>query len=906
MNYASGAWLDVDGDTLPDMVMFGLADCEVVQVLVQGATRTSFADRSDSLLPAGVHGLRDGAVVVVDADHVGGLDLFVTGYSGSITVPSTTSYLLLNSIVGNSSSGFADGSAAWLPARALLGYRYAGAAAADLDNNGWQDIVVSGRFSQSGSIAPYETTSVLLNNGSAFVDASSVWLPLDTPAVVYGSVVLADWNNDGFMDVLIHGQQSGTASLAVLRNTGAGFVIDAAASASIAATYYGMADAADYDGDGMVDLVVVGTEYSGSGSFRLYKNSGVSGSLTLSFTQTTSSVGGAASYSRAGVKFVKLGPLPSILASGANSFGNTLHLHWNNGNSTFTDVTASFPTSVMPLSTPLLSVSDANEDGFEDLLFTGTDGTNLPRSYLLYGISAGMTDRTSMFFPGGTPAHPLYLASMSWGDLDQDGVQELVVIGNGGSAASGMFVLKEIEQSLKDVTSTWLTGITNQQYAGDVEVADLNGDKLPDVAYCGYFPTITSGVYMNFNKKNFVVGQSLIGLYYCVVVVVDVNGDGFPEILESGWDESTQGRIILYNNVNGSVFTDVSTVALSGFSYPLMRSVAAVADVDGDGAPDLYLSGRDSNTGVSRCALLRNIAAQNASWTSSAAFEDRSATLMLPKLCVQSGAALFVDLTADGHPDLLLSGNNYMRAYVAQNYSGAGWALVDSTVSVFNGLAPSGRDNPSISAADVRKDNYPDVLICGSIGSAPDCRYYDNENGVFYDTTSSTFRALASVSFAAVGLTDFTGDGVPDAFLTGQSGLCNQLQAYVSGFASQGDLSSSPSSGSASSGNAAPPAETYHPNSLDKESVWIGVGVLGGVALLACLCAPVCCVLSLLCGLVCCVALLAVFLLPLVVIGATTALLVAVLAGISSSIHSPPANENGTNGRSPAQLGKRK
>ncbi|HKB06266.1 MAG TPA: CRTAC1 family protein [Gemmataceae bacterium] len=173
------------------------------------------------------------------------------------------------------------------------------------------------------------------------------------------------------------------------------------------------------------------------------------------------------------------------------------------------------------------------------------------------------------------------------------------------------------------------------------------------------------------------VGLDQPGQYSHGVAVADVNRDGYPDLLVTGYN-----RLVLYMNVpdgnGGRKFTDVTEQAK--LTERLWSSGAAFADLDGDGFPDLYVChygdwGFDTNhptdctyDGKTRdvCApkkfkaLPHKVYRNNGDGT----FTDVTATALArrengkdlpPREDGKGLGVLIADLTGDGKPDLYVA-----------------------------------------------------------------------------------------------------------------------------------------------------------------------------------------------------------------------------------------------------------
>jgi enediyne biosynthesis protein E4 len=137
-----------------------------------------------------------------------------------------------------------------------------------------------------------------------------------------------------------------------------------------------------------------------------------------------------------------------------------------------------------------------------------------------------------------------------------------------------------------------------ESLGGGVAIFDYDGDGLLDIFLPGgghYDGKKVLGhpgrLYKNLGNFRFKdvtaeVGLDKPGQYSHGVAVADINRDGYPDLLVTGYD-----RLTLYLNVpdgkGGRKFVDVTGKA--GLTERLWSSGAAFADFDGDGLPDLYV-----------------------------------------------------------------------------------------------------------------------------------------------------------------------------------------------------------------------------------------------------------------------------------------------------------------------------
>jgi enediyne biosynthesis protein E4 len=130
----------------------------------------------------------------------------------------------------------------------------AGAAFVDIDNDGWQDVVVANGTGWPGTTAPDRATARLFrNNGRGGFDDATAGSGLDVP--MYGmGVAAADYDNDGHEDVLI----TAVGQSRLFHNTGKGRLVDVTNRAGLGGRSGFSTSAAwiDFDRDGLVDLFI--------------------------------------------------------------------------------------------------------------------------------------------------------------------------------------------------------------------------------------------------------------------------------------------------------------------------------------------------------------------------------------------------------------------------------------------------------------------------------------------------------------------------------------------------------------------------------------------------------------------------------------------------------------------------
>ena len=375
-----------------------------------------------------------------------------------------------------------------------------GAAIADYDQDGYEDIFVAG---EAGDNHLWHNN----HNGTYTDMAGSAGIPLTATASVSGAT-FADIDNDGYPDLLLLGGPQ--APNILLHNNGNGTFTDITATSGLGGNAVNNFSASwgDYDNDGFLDVVIVDhADCSGNNAgVHLYHNN-----QNLTFTEVTSYLGTTKISGRGltalFVDYNQDGRVDIMVGNdqGTNYGANVL---WRNDGSNgmggwiFTDVSTSSGFGIA-MAAMGMGVGDYNRDGQYDFYLTNfASSPNPANNILLAGSASGVFTQTQGDQQGGAHAKRSTVPcvsppggqaeSVTWGggfmDFNNDGWVDIWMAGS-GAGANGCTEIQDNTTVLYNLKGIYLdlgeeAGLVGPSTAGSSPTAvftDFNNDGKMDV-----------------------------------------------------------------------------------------------------------------------------------------------------------------------------------------------------------------------------------------------------------------------------------------------------------------------------------------------------------------------------------------------------------------------------------------
>ncbi len=283
--------------------------------------------------------------------------------------------------------------------------------------------------------------------------------------------------------------------------------------------------------------------------------------------------------------------------------------------------------------------ADYNLDGKPDLFITGTDptGKNMAKLY--------KNNRTQNFIPVSTTIPGVVDGSITWGDYDGDGDQDLLIT---GETAKGLIsaIYKNNRNNKFVKIKTNFPGL----HYGTGKFADYDLDGDLDVILSGSDSKghVITEIYQNQKGKFVKTNMGIVALKMSDIAWGDYDNDGDEDFVINGETQDGRFQTRLYNNDGNlhfnAVFTDFVAVRSGSVDW---------GDFDHDGDLDLLITGESYNGPVSK--IYRN---------DRKGFTDIHAQLI--GLYLSDGH--FGDYDNDGDLDVIISGMSHDYRFISRIY----------------------------------------------------------------------------------------------------------------------------------------------------------------------------------------------------------------------------------------------
>lgn len=596
-----------------------------------------------------------------------------------------------------------------------------------------------------------------------------------------------DYDNDGDLDLLLTGLNSlNEPKIYLYQNTGNDVFINT--NANFKAVHKGSIEWVDYNSDGYADLMVAGSDLSGSVTTNLYKNEG-NGKSTLIPTNFPKLFNGRFSwgdYDADGDPDLIIGG--SKEQNGHNALTDENVIFRNDGNDRFTAIQANLQKFFGCKSKWI----DFDNDGDLDIVMFGYTENYYSKALLIYYENRGNDLFTEVFRDESIESVQPVSVSISLGNYDNDGDVDFLLknkptwdnycriyrnnFNNNNEKPHPPDKFGVKREGTKTILY-WNSGSDREtpskalQY--NIRVGSSPGKSdiirphtdlstgfitMPDLINCRdtfrILENLPLGTYYYSIQSidNMLAGSEFsseqtfevkepysrmelgtLPLRYASFAAGDYDNDGDYDFLITGkidWWASYYTKI--FHNNGDSTFTD------SGINIIQLEGNATWGDYDNDNDLDLLIRGQNEPN-KHKTIIYRN---DGHGVFTDIGFND-----------IIWSKALWADFDNDGDLDIV-QGNRTFK-----NYG-------NDSISFFADHSRDGRQE-TLAISDYDKDNDLDVATIASM-----TELFNNETGSFIKTGNKFFNTNPGLGFAgSIDWSDFNNDDYPDLIITGQDTL---------------------------------------------------------------------------------------------------------------------------------------
>jgi hypothetical protein len=591
--------------------------------------------------------------------------------------------------------------------------------AGDVNNDGYDDVVI-GEPSYGGSVGRihfYYGGNPMNDTADAMIVSESYYNCLG-----YSVSDAGDVNNDGYDDVIVGAYYSNSNTGRAYICYGGNLIIndtpDVTMTGGIGDSFgFSVSGAGDVNNDGYDD-VIVGARYYNSCTGRAYiYYGGSSMDSTADVTMTGEGIDNNLGFSVSNAGDVNNDGYDDVIV-GASYYdliiGHAYIYYGGSSMDSTANVTMKGEGTNNYFGCSVSGGGDVNNDGYDDVIIGAPNYNSYTgRVYIYYG--GNPMDLTADVIMTGEGTNNYFGCSVSGaGDVNNDGYDDVIVGAYYSNSSTGRAYIYYGGNSMDSIADVMMTGeeINNHFGCSVSGAGDANNDGYDDVIIGAYYSNSSTGrayIYYGGNSMDSIADVIMTGegtdneFGYSVSGAGDVNNDGYNDVIVGAhYYSSCTGRAYIY--YGGSSMDSTVDVIMTGEGTDncFGGSVSDAGDVNNDGYDDVIIGAEGYSFSTGRAYIYYGGNPMN----------DTSDVTMTGKVTNNrfgysvSGAG---DVNNDGYDDVIV-GAYYNNSQIDIYYGGSS---MDSTADVtMTGEGINNWFGYSVSGAgDVNNDGYDDVIV---------------------------------------------------------------------------------------------------------------------------------------------------------------------------------------------------
>lgn len=387
------------------------------------------------------------------------------------------------------------------------------------------------------------------NNGDKNFSESNI---NNIPRVLYGALSWGDYNNDGYIDLLYSGTKSGSSIANITKmykNEGNGIFTEI--QTPLIQVGEGDVEWVDMNNDGKLDVFLMGISEADTFDLAVYKNNG-NNSFEKKNVAISKISGARGNFTKCMCKWADFDNdgLKDIFVSMASNTDFSFKFYKNLGDFNFQEVNLELP----KLNYMSMDIGDINQDGLIDLVYIGSPSTSL--AYAEYNYASILLNKGNLNFDkiNTNIGLSVFVNTLSLADYSNDGYPDLLYSGSGSNDQ-----IKIYENDKKNSFRNTLQTILDSESGGDL-FGDFNNNNTLDLLHYGRMTYPGAGGDATFIYENTI---SRLNQRPIAPTEIKLNADGnnLNFSWNTGSDDSTKTDGLYYNIRIGTITNPDSLIS---------------------------------------------------------------------------------------------------------------------------------------------------------------------------------------------------------------------------------------------------------------------------------------------------------------------------------------------------------
>lgn len=402
---------------------------------------------------------------------------------------------------------------------------------------------------------------------------------------------------------------------------------------------------------------------------------------------------------------------------------------------------------------------ELNAEGIETVFTIPTSATNGILN-TTDTIRTDILDNTKSLTLNDSPFIGLSNGAVSWGDYDKDGDLDVAIMGTSATTGAVTAIYENRNGNFVDAQQNFLN-----LYDGDIAWVDINKDGWIDLVVSGYDTEARTKLYLNVEGRYFAEGNDygLPQLFSTNMAWGDLDNDGDFDVAIAGIDENNEYVFyVYYFDPILNKFKQQSSQKNDYHWEGFINGDLKIVDVDLDGDNDIVYSGENSQ-GNPIGGIITNTYIQ-LSRNQDYDYGYYNEALRVKKSTFE--VARFLS-TSTNNLSIIVSGEDENENTVLSS------KYFNASTEMFPKLR-----NGDISVADYDNNGFNDIVFTGeNLEGVPITKLFRQDK---YGGFSESDIVLKGLRNSTADWVDYDGDGDLDLFLTGIDDTGAQTLLYES------------------------------------------------------------------------------------------------------------------------------